>query len=79
MLRFLILILCSLLLCFSVAGCASLLPKEVQKLAADGVNKYCSTFSYEQRVTVIRPEFNTLIAPNRASVSCFGDPENPKP
>lgn len=67
------------LIAFSLvlAGC-SLAPQAVKVNAAKGVTKYCETFTYAQRSGVLRPEFNTLIAPHQAAVHCYGDPENPK-
>lgn len=72
-------ILCVLMVVLVLFSGCSLAPEAVKREAARGVTKYCDTFTYEQRVGVLRPEFNSLIAPHKAQVNCFGDPENPKP
>jgi hypothetical protein len=69
-------ILCAVAL---LGGCASLQGTKAQKYAADAVNKYCAAFPYEVRAGVNRPEFAALIAPHKAEIHCYGDPENPRP
>lgn len=63
---------------FVMQGCAALQGTGAQQAAANAVNKYCAAFTYEVRASVVRPEFDALIAPNKARVWCYGDPENPR-
>lgn len=70
---------CAIIVALLLTGCASVAPEAVKREAARALTKYCMTFSYEVRSGVLRPEFNTLIAPHKARVDCFGDPDNPAP
>lgn len=62
-----------------LTGCAAVTPELVKRNAAKGAAKYCETFTYEVRSTILRPEFNTLVAPHEVYLHCYGDPENPRP
>ena len=68
-----------LLLALLISGCSMLAKGPVQEQAAKAVNKYCAEFSYSVRSDIIRPQFNALIAPNKARIDCLGDPANSGP
>lgn len=57
---------------FALSGCSIIAPK-IAPQVAKGVTRYCAE-SYQVR-SVVRTEVNAMIAPNRITVVCEGDPQ----
>lgn len=60
------------------SGCQSAPVERAERAAATGVNAYCLNIPYEVRSGIVRPRFAQTIAPNKAKIDCYGDPDNPR-